>query len=119
MTVAGSRLRAWARRWQTTLLFAGITAVFVLTVWNISGQARAAREADLRACQRGNESRALLLDFVLKASADPDPRQFEYIADPVLRAGVIEQSRRSRAEQRDRATATFRPVDCEAEYPPN
>lgn len=113
-----NRVLALGKRWQMTAVLVAITAVFMLTVWSISSQARNAREADLRACRRGNESRALLLDFVLKASADPDPRQYEFITDPTLRAGVLDQSRRGRAEQRDRANATFRPVDCEAEYPP-
>ena len=113
-----SRLLQWAKRWQVTLVLVAITAVFVLTVWSISNQAASAREADVRACQRGNDSRALLLDFVLQASADPDPRQYEFIADPALRQGVIDQARRGRAQQRERAQRTFAPVDCSAEYPP-
>lgn len=112
------RLRAWVVRWQMTLVLVAITTVFVIAVWGLASQSRNAREADLRACARGNESRALLLDFVLKASADPDPRQYEFIADAALRQGVIEQSKRGRAEQRERAQRTFTPVDCEAEYPP-
>lgn len=112
-----SRLWNWGKRWQMSLLIVAITAVFVIAVWGLASQNRNAREADLRACRRGNDSRVLLLDFVFKASADPDPRQYEFIADPVLRQGVIDQSRRGRAEQRERALRTFTPVDCEAEYP--
>jgi hypothetical protein len=115
---AWQRLRRWVGHWQMSLVLVAVTAVFVFAVWILAYQFREAREADLRACQRGNESRALLLDFVLKASADPDPRQFEFIADPKLREGALDQARRGRAEQRDRATRTFTPVNCDAEYPP-
>lgn len=104
-----SRLWSWAQRWQMTLVLVAITGVFLATVWNI-------READLRDCRRSNERTAVLLDFILKASADPDPRQFEFIADPALRQGVIDQSRRGRAEQRERAVATFTQRVC-GEYP--
>jgi hypothetical protein len=112
-------LWAWTKRKQNTLLYVAITGVFVLTVWSVVDQSRARREVDLRDCRRGNERTAVILDFILKASADPDPRQFEFIADPTLRQGAIEQSRRGRAEQRDRATRTFTLRDCDAEYPPN
>lgn len=108
----------WASHWPNAILYVAVCAVFVLTVWNVSNQSRQAREADLRACERGNASRALLLDFVLKASADPDPRQYEFITDPALREGVLDQARRGRAEQRERARAAFTPVDCQTEYPP-
>lgn len=104
-----SRVWEWGKRWQMTLVLIAITGVFVLSIWSI-------READLRDCQRANQRTTVLLDFILKASADPDPRQFEFIADQQLRQGVIEQSRRGRAEQRDRAIGTFTQRNCDAEY---
>ena len=109
--------RAWVARWQMTLLFVAITAVFVLCIWILADQNRARAEADLRDCRRANDRTTVLLEFILKASADPDPRQYDFITDPVLRQGVIEQSRKGRAEQRERAARTFTLRDCEAEYP--
>lgn len=116
MNVA-QRAWAWAVRWQMALVYAAITAVFVITVWGMANQSRTRWEADLRDCRRGNERTAVLLDFILKATADPDPRQFEFIEDQQLRQGAIDQSRRGRAEQRERATRTFTLRDCDAEYP--
>jgi hypothetical protein len=113
-----SRIWAWGKRWQMTLVLTAITAVFVLTVWSISNQAQESRQASIRFCESGNERTAVILDFILKASADPDPRQFEFITDPALRAGALDQARRGRAEQRQRAIRTFTPRDCNAEFPP-
>ena len=73
-------------------------------------------QANLRGCQEGNVSRAVLRDFLVAATAPPDPRQFEFIADPQLRAGAFEQATRSRAEMRTRAEV-FGPRDCVAAYP--
>jgi hypothetical protein len=113
-----SGVLAWGKRWQMTLVLIAITAVFVLTVWNLSKQASESRDANVRFCQGGNERTAVILEFVLKASADPDPRQFEFITDPTLRAGALDQARRARAEQRERAIRTFTQRDCDAEFPP-
>jgi hypothetical protein len=107
----------WVERWQISLLFAAITLVFVFGLWSASNQRHAAWEADIRFCHSSNERTVVLRDFVLAASVDPDPRQFDFIADPKLRAGVIEQARKGRADQRDRANRTFTTRNCEAEYP--
>ena len=112
------RARAWVTRWQMTLVFVAITGVFVLTVWTMAQQTRNAREADLRFCKSSNERTMVIREFIHAATADPDPRQYEYITDPALRAGALEQSRKGRAAQRERADRTFTLRDCEAEYPP-
>jgi hypothetical protein len=115
---AWRRLQAWAVRWQTTLVLLAVTAVFVLSLWGLASQNRNAREADLRFCQSSNERTKVIVEFIYAATADPDPRQYDFIADPVLRAGALEQARKGRAAQRKRAAETFTLRDCEAEYPP-
>jgi hypothetical protein len=111
-------LWSWGKRWQMTLVLVAITAVFVLSVWGLANQARESRDANVRFCEGGNERTAVILDFILRASADPDPRQFEFITDPVLRQGALDQARRGRAEQRARALRTFTARNCNAEFPP-
>lgn len=107
------------KRWSNAILYIAITGVFVFCVWLLAAQNRAAIEADRRDCRRSNERTTVILDFILKASADPDPRQYAFITDPALRDGALDQARRVRAEQRDRATRTFTLRDCDAEYPIN
>lgn len=107
----------WASHWPNALVYIFVCAVFVLGLWNLAQQGRAAREADLRFCRSSNERTVVIRDFILNASRDPDPRQYEFITDPALRQGVIEQSRKGRAAQREQAERTFVPRDCDAEYP--
>jgi hypothetical protein len=77
------------RRWPTTTIYVSLTAVlFVFLCW------------------------------LGVAGTDPDPRQYDYITDPTLRRGVIDQARRGRAETRDRVTKTFTLRNCEADFPP-
>lgn len=118
-------MKAWLAGHQTTALFLGLAAVFVVSVWLVAARqaddARASRDravanwrADVDSCETTNERTAVLLDFILKASADPDPRQFEFITDPVLRQGALDQARRGRADMRARAIDTFQPRNCGA-----
>jgi hypothetical protein len=112
----------YVTRWQTTILFAALGVLFAGGLWsNAVGRredARIERAAALRTCETGNERTAVIRDFILAASQDPDPRQYEFIADPKLREGALEQTKRARAEQRDRTTRTFQLRDCAAELPP-
>jgi hypothetical protein len=107
--------------WQTAILFAGACAVFAGGLYETSARraadARIERTAAIRFCEDDNAGRALLRDFVLAAVRDPDPRQYEFIEDPTLRAGALDQARRSRAEMRGRAEATFTARDCAAQFP--
>jgi hypothetical protein len=114
--------------WRNVLLYLFVVGVFIFTVWTTGEardrdieQARAVaeqlRQANIRACEVGNERVIVLRDFLVAATSEPDPRQFEFIADPQLRAGALEQARRSRAEMRAR-TMVFVPRDCQKEWPP-
>ena len=119
----------WAAHWPNALLYIGLTLVFVFTVNQVSNlrdaDVLAARERDelirdanVRFCASSNERTALLRDFVLSVIQDPDPRQYDYIADPVLRQGVLDQARRTRSATRTRVDETFTQRDCEREFPP-
>jgi hypothetical protein len=119
----------WATHWPNALLYLAITAVFVFTVNQASdlreSDVKAARDrseqirdSNLRFCMSSNERTALLREFVLSVTQDPDPRQYDYIADPKLRQGVLDQARRSRAATRERVDKTFTQRDCERDYPP-
>lgn len=119
----------WVKNWPITLVYLLVCGVFVFTVGRFNSvnettardsRARAAdlRDANVRFCQSSNERTAVIRDFVLAVSQDPDPRQFDFITDPVLRAGALDQARRTRAEMRARVSATFTLRDCDAEFPP-
>lgn len=121
--------RWWVAHWSNALLYLVVTAVFVFTVNQASNQresdriaahdqAVTLRDSDVRVCDANNERTAVLRDFLLSLLRDPRPDEFAYIDDPQLRAGVIEQGRRSRAEARTRVEATFTVRDCPALYPP-
>jgi hypothetical protein len=111
----------WLRRHAFTLYTAALVVVFAagLAGFNRASvdRARDAWRSDLRTCDGTNESRRVLRDFVTAASADPDPRQYEFIADKALRDGVLEQARRSRATMRADAARAFAPLDCPVLYP--
>lgn len=119
----------WAGHWPITLVYVFVCAVFVFTVSATNRlrdedvaqayqQAVALRDSAVRGCEASNERTAVLRDFVLAVSQDPDPRQFDFIVDPALRAGALEQSRRARADMRGRVARVFVLRDCDAEYPP-
>jgi hypothetical protein len=124
------RVRAWITCHQNTLLYLFVTAVFVFTVAEVGAlrasdaekdrqHAQEVRMAAVRFCESGNERTVVLRDFILAAAGtDPDPRQYDYIADPTLRQGVIDQSRKSRADMRDRVSKTFTLRNCPADFPP-
>lgn len=119
----------WATHLPITIVYVCVCAVFVFTVNSVSNlreedasqayqTAVSNRDASVRFCEGGNERTAVLREFLLSAVQEPDPRQFDFIADPVLRAGALDQSRRSRSELRDRIEHTFTPRNCHAEFPP-
>jgi hypothetical protein len=113
---------SWVVRWQTTLVLLAITVVFIGGL-HVTGElreadARAERTAAIRLCESGNERTAVLRDFMAPMTADPDERQYAFITDPQLRAGALDQARRSRAELRDRVAKAFTLRDCAAELPP-
>ncbi len=119
----------WAVHWPNALLYGFVCAVFVFTV-NQSGSLREhdqraalrhtldLREANVAFCDEGNKRTALLREFALSLAQPPDPRQFEFIADPDLRRGVFDQAVRSRADMRARIDETFQQRDCERTFPP-
>jgi hypothetical protein len=118
----------WLYSWRHALVYLVVTAVFVYTVRSVTelraydvqaarDSAEALRISAVRSCESGNDRTVVLRDFVLSALREPDPRQFDFIADPDQRAALIEQARASRTEMRDRAVRTFIPRDCGAEYP--
>jgi hypothetical protein len=124
------RVRAWIGRHQNTVLYLFVCFVFVFTVAEV-GALRASdaekerqhalevRMSAVRFCRDANDRTVVLRDFILGvAGTDPDPRQYDYITDPTLRRGVIDQARRGRAETRDRVTKTFTLRNCEADFPP-
>ena len=118
----------WAQHWSLTVVYLVVVAVFVIGLAQVNSlreddrlsarqHAEQLREAQLRFCESSNERTALLHDFVLGLAQDPDPRQYEFIEDPALRQGVLDQARRSRAETRDRVNRTFTQRDCAGEVP--
>lgn len=118
----------WLYRWRHVLLYVAICAVFVFTVRQVSDlrdadaqaardAARAERTSAIRLCESGNERTAVLRDFLFAATAEPDPKQFDFIADPQLRAGVIDQALRGRAEMRARVADVFTERDCVRDLP--
>lgn len=113
---------SWVVRWQMTLALLAVTAVFIGGL-HVTGElreadARAERTAAIRLCESGNERTAVLRDFLSPMTADPDERQYAFITDPTLRAGALDQARRSRAELRQRVDKAFKLRDCAAELPP-
>ena len=121
--------RWWADHWPLTLVYIFVCVVFVFTVATVndlrsrdvnSAHARAEdlRLANYRFCESSNERVAVVRDFMLAAVREPDPRQFDFITDPALRAGALEQARSSRAELRQRVEATFLARDCAKDFPP-
>lgn len=120
-------LKWWWSHWSNVLLYSGMATVFVICIWLLSEQldrnARATYEqslvdwrADIRDCERGNKNATVLYDFLFEATAAPDPRQYDFITDPQLRAGVIEQATRRSEEMRGKI-AVFVPRDCNTAYP--
>lgn len=112
----------WLTRWQTTIVLIAITALFFYGLRSTSElrkeDARIERQAAIRFCESANERTQVIRDFLMAATAPPDPRQFEYIEDDHLREGAIEQARRGRSETRGRVDQTFTLRDCPAEFPP-
>lgn len=115
------KVGAWLTRWQMTVVLIVVTAVFVVGLRATADlrrqDARIEREAALRFCEDSNKRTALLRDFIAPSTADPDPRQYDFITDPTLRQGALDQARRGRAEMRDRVARTFTLRDCPAEFP--
>lgn len=111
----------WARGHAFTLYTAALVAVMALGLWGFNRasveRAHDAWRADLSTCERTNESRRVLRDYITAATADPDPRQYAFITDQALRDGALEQARRSRATMRADAARVFAPIDCPTLYP--
>jgi len=118
----------WAGHWQTTIPYVLVVAAFIVGLAQINSlreedrlsarqHAEQLRQAQLRFCASTNERTAVLHDFVMGLAQDPDPRQYEFIEDPALRQGVLDQARRSRAETRDRVSKTFTQRDCAGDFP--
>jgi hypothetical protein len=118
----------WATHWPNAAVYVAVCAVFVFTVNRTDDlraddrraafdRAAALRNAQVEFCDEGNKRTDVLRDFALSLAQPPDPRQFEFIADPELRRGVFEQATRSRAEMRGRIDETFKPRDCERAFP--
>jgi hypothetical protein len=115
------RVGTWVARHQLALVYVALMGVFVLGLSLMTelrrGDARVEREAALRFCNDSNERTTVIRDFMLAATAEPNPAQYDFIVDPVLRAGVLDQARRARADMRERVAGTFLPRDCAGEFP--
>lgn len=79
--------------------------------------ARAERTAALGSCRDGNRRIETIKNVLLRAVADPPPESYDFIKDPVLRQGVIENGARSRAQIRQEIETNLKPRDCEREIP--
>lgn len=79
--------------------------------------ARAERTAALSACRDGNKRTETIRAVFLKAIADPPPESFDFIKDPVLRKGAIENGNHSRAQIRQEIETNLSPRDCDKEIP--
>ena len=77
-------------------------------------EARILRNSQIAICEGGNETRIAIRDFLQRTVVPPREESYAYIADPVLRAGVIRQATdRYHSMKRDTDEA-FRPRDCGA-----
>lgn len=114
-------MKAFAEKWWHVLPYLLILAVFVWTVHQQSetrkDDARVERNAALAFCVDSNKRTALIREFIYATTGDPPAAQYDFITDPELRRGVMEQSRASRAAMRARVEGTFRDRDCPAEFP--
>lgn len=114
-------MKAFFARYRGALPYLLIVAVFV---WGLAQQsnareedARIERSAALQFCNDSNVRTTLIREFILSLTEPPNPAQYAFIADPVLRASALEQATRSRAALRSRAIETFRNRDCAKEFP--
>lgn len=113
--------RNWFARWAGTIAFVGLGVAVSFGFWQ-AGQlresdARVERTASLTFCKGANERTMVMRDTLLEALKDPDPRVYAFIQDPVLRQGVIDQGKTSRAAQRQRIQERLSLRDCAAEFP--
>lgn len=121
-------MTAWLYKWRHLIAY---VAVGIGAVWgfgearrsrqfdvdSFANQARIERETNVHICQESNERTKVVADFLHAALADPNPHQFDFITDPQLRQGVIDETRQTRAAMRARVDGAFVPRDCEAQYP--
>jgi hypothetical protein len=114
--------RLWFGRWSGTLAFIGLGLTVAWGFWQVNdirtADAQTERTAQLRFCESANERTATIRNVLVLALRDPDPRTYDYIQDPTLRAGVIRQGQESRARLRSDIEARLTLRDCAAEFPP-
>lgn len=128
MSARSNQVGPWLYRWRHLLayVFIGAGAVWGFAesrrsreadLHSFENQARIERESNVGICESGNERTRVLAEFMRGVLKEPDPRQYDFIADPQLRQGAIDEARRRTAELRQRVEITFKERDCGAQYP--
>lgn len=114
-------MKQFLASWRHVVPYLLIVVVFVWGLRETSQareeDARIERSAALTLCADNNKRTAVIREFVVAATADPNPAQYDFIVDPVLRQGVIDSARAGRAVMRARVIETFKDRDCAAELP--
>jgi len=119
MKLKMSEDRFWAI-WRL-LSFVLIVAIAFFSVREVHDRqvadARAERLAALGSCKESNERIEVIKGVLLRAVADPPPESFDFIKDPVLKAGAIASGNRSRGQMRTEIETSLAPRDCVKEIP--